>query len=222
MKAIILARVSTEEQKDAGNSLPAQIVRMEEYCKRKGFDIAETFSFDESAYKTKRDEFDKVLEYLKTHSEKFAFCFDNVARLSRNVFDKRVSLLYDKAVADEIELHFVSDGQVIGPSMSAVEKFQFGMSLGLAKYYSDAISDNVKRAFEQKRRVGEWTGGVRIGYLNVSLDAEDRKSTRLNSSHSSTSYAVFCLQKGRGSRYAGELQRQLLGVVCLILEQFLP
>src|SRR3989338_3770225 len=174
MKAIILARVSTEEQKDAGNSLPAQIVRMEEYCKRKGFDIAETFSFDESAYKTKRDEFDKILEYLKTNKEKIAVCFDKVDRLSRNVFDKRVSLLYDKAVADEIELHFVSDGQVIGPSMSAVEKFQFGMSLGLAKYYSDAISDNVKRAFEKKRRDGEWTGAVRLGYLNVSLDAEKR------------------------------------------------
>ena len=39
--------------------------------------------------------------------------------------------------------------------MSAVEKFQFGMSLGLAKYYSDAIGDNVKRAFEKKRRNGE-------------------------------------------------------------------
>ena len=51
MKAIILARVSTEEQKDAGNSLPAQIVRMEEYCKRKGFEIAETFSFDEGKWK---------------------------------------------------------------------------------------------------------------------------------------------------------------------------
>src|SRR3989338_8877309 len=174
MKAIILARVSTEEQKDAGNSLPAQIVRMEEYCKRKGFDIAETFSFDESAYKTKRDEFDKVLEYLKTHSEKFAVCFDKVDRLSRNVFDKRVSLLYDKAVADEIELHFVSDGQVIGPSMSAVEKFQFGMSLGLAKYYSDAISANVNRAFEQKRRVGEWTGKAPIGYKNIHLNEEKR------------------------------------------------
>lgn len=174
MKAVILARVSTEEQKDAGNSLPAQISRMESYCKRKGFEIAETFSFDESAYKTKRDEFDKVLEYLKDSKEKIAICFDKVDRLSRNVFDKRVSLLYEKAVADEIELHFVSDGQIIGPAMSAVDKFQFGMSLGLAKYYSDAISDNVKRAFEQKRRVGEWTGGVRLGYLNVSLDAEKR------------------------------------------------
>lgn len=155
MKAIILARVSTEEQKEAGNSLPAQIARLTSYCERRGFEVVETFSFDESAYKTKRDEFDRILKYLETTKEKIAICFDKVDRLSRNVFDKRVSLLYEKAVADEIELHFVSDGQIIGPSMSAVEKFQFGMSLGLAKYYSDAISDNTRRAFEQKRRQGE-------------------------------------------------------------------
>lgn len=170
MKAIILARVSTEEQKDAGNSLPAQIKRIEDYCKRKGFDIAETFSFDESAYKTKRDEFDKILEYLEQHKELVAVCFDKVDRLSRNVFDKRVSLLYEKAVAGDIELHFVSDGQVINTDMSAVQKFQFGMSLGLAKYYSDAISDNVKRAYEQKRRSGEWTGKAPIGYKNITID----------------------------------------------------
>src|SRR5690348_17507589 len=30
---------------------------------------------------------------------------------------------------------------------------------------------------------------------NLSLDWEDRKSTRLNSSHPSISYAVFCLKK---------------------------
>jgi DNA invertase Pin-like site-specific DNA recombinase len=58
--------------------------------------------------------------------------------------------------------------------MSAVEKFQFGMSLGLAKYYSDAISDNVKRALSKKGVIGEWTGKVRLGYLNVSLDQEKR------------------------------------------------
>lgn len=32
MKAILIARVSTEEQKEAGNSLPAQIARLERYC----------------------------------------------------------------------------------------------------------------------------------------------------------------------------------------------
>jgi len=172
MKAIILARVSTEEQKEAGNSLPAQIERLKSYCIRKGFDVVRTFSFDESAYKTKRDEFDKVLEYLKASKEKIAVCFDKVDRLSRNVFDKRVSLLYDKAVANEVELHFASDNQIVGSSMSAVEKFHFGINLGLAKYYSDAISDSVKRAFEQKRRSGQWTGPAPIGYKNVPSDED--------------------------------------------------
>ncbi len=169
MKAVILARVSTEEQKDAGNSLPAQLERMRQYCKRMSFEIVETFSFDESAYKTKRDEFDRILEFLETHKEKIAICFDKVDRLSRNVFDKRVSRLYDKAVADEIELHFASDGQVVGPAMSASDKFRFGMSLGLAKYFSDAISDNVNRAFEQKRRQGQWLSRAPIGYVYVTL-----------------------------------------------------
>ena len=176
MKAINVSRVSTEEQKEAGNSLPAQIERIGSYCKKKSFDVIKSFSFDESAYKDKRDEFDNLLEYVQevAKKEKVAVCFDKVDRLSRSVFDKRVGTLYEMAVADRIELHFVSDGQIINNQMSAVEKFQFGMSLGLAKYYSDAIGDNVKRAFEQKRRNGEWTGAVRLGYLNVSLDAEKR------------------------------------------------
>ena len=149
MKAINVSRVSTEEQKEAGNSLPAQIERINSYCVRKSFNIIQSYSFDESAYKDKRDEFDKLLEYVQKVSkkEKVAVCFDKVDRLSRSVFDKRVGILYEMAIADRIELHFVSDGQVINNQMSAVEKFQFGMSLGLAKYYSDAISNNVKRVF---------------------------------------------------------------------------
>jgi len=47
MKAIILARVSTEEQKEAGNFLPAQIERLKNYCKAKGFEIAKIFSLME-------------------------------------------------------------------------------------------------------------------------------------------------------------------------------
>src|SRR3712207_5239803 len=35
----------------------------------------------------------------------------------------------------------------------------------------------------------------RSRYANLGLPAEDRKSTRLNSSHANISYAVFCLKK---------------------------
>src|SRR5689334_24067236 len=42
-----------------------------------------------------------------------------------------------------------------------------------------------------QRRLGDEVGAVVLGVV----DREDRKSTRLNSSHSSISYAVFCLKK---------------------------
>ncbi|MDD5693123.1 MAG: recombinase family protein [Patescibacteria group bacterium] len=174
MKAIILARVSTEEQKEAGNSLPAQITRLKTYCKQKGFTIEKEYSFDESAYKTKRDDFDKILDYLKSSKEKIVVCFDKVDRFSRNVFDKRVSYLYELAMRDKIELHFTSDNLIITPNISATEKFHFGMNLGLAKYYSDAISDNVKRANETKIKKQEWAGWAPIGYQNT----EDEKGTK--------------------------------------------
>ena len=179
MKAINVSRVSTEEQKEAGNSLPAQIERIRKYCERKGFEVAEKdiLSFDESAYKEKRDDFDskiitRIDEIIK--KEKVAVCFDKVDRLARNVFDKRVAYLYQLALEGKIELHFVSDNQIISDKLSATEKSGFSMSLVMASYYSNAISDNVKRAFEQKRRNGEWIGAVRLGYLNVSLDVEKR------------------------------------------------
>ena len=167
MKAIILARVSTEEQKEAGNSLPAQIVRMKNYCNQKGFQVVKELSFDESAYKTKRNDFDKIIDYIKQSKEKMIVCFDKVDRFSRNVFDKRVASLNEMALTNKIELHFTSDNLVINSEMTANSNFMFSINLSLAKYYSDAIADNVKRANETKVKKGEWPGWAPIGYLNV-------------------------------------------------------
>jgi site-specific DNA recombinase len=167
MKAILIARVSTEEQREAGNSLPAQVARLESYCKQKGFTVLKACSFDESAYTDDRTEFDNIINFILEQKDKIALCCDKVDRLSRNVFDKRISLLYEKALSDQLELHFVSDGQIITSKISAVEKFNFSISLGLAKYYSDAISDNVRRAMEQKLRKGEWPAKAPYGYKNI-------------------------------------------------------
>ena len=193
MKAVILARVSTEEQKEAGSSLPAQIARLEVYCQRNKFEIIQTYSFDESAYGTKRDEFDKILDLIAKTKERLAICFDKVDRLSRNVFDKRVSILYEKALAGQIELHFASDGQVLNDSISATQKFQFQINLGLAKYYSDAISDSVKRVNELKRRNGEITGRVPIGYTSKKEGSSPREVTPdpLRSPHITRAFELY-------------------------------
>src|SRR2546430_13443710 len=40
------------------------------------------------------------------------------------------------------------------------------------------------------------------GHDSVGIELPDRKSTRLNSSHSQISYAVFCLKKKKSSYFA--------------------
>jgi len=95
MKAILIARVITTEQKEAGNSLPAQQARLRKYCEQKGFEILRICSFDESAYTNQRNDFDSIIDFILEQKEKITVCCDKVDRLSRNVFDKRISVLYD-------------------------------------------------------------------------------------------------------------------------------
>src|SRR2546430_4337478 len=54
----------------------------------------------------------------------------------------------------------------------------------------------VTSALLELRGVGKRFGGVvAVNGLDLTVEAGDRKSTRLNSSHSQISYAVFCLKK---------------------------
>ena len=79
MKAILIARVSTEEQKEAGNSLPAQEARLKKHCQNKGFEVLKMCSFDESAYKEQRNKFDSIIDFILEQKEKVfraLFCYD--------------------------------------------------------------------------------------------------------------------------------------------------
>ena len=166
MKAIILARVSTEEQKEAGNSLPAQLVRLQNYAERKGLKVIQKVSFDESAFKVKREKFNNVIEILKESKEPIALCCDKIDRLLRN-FTKELVLLEKLRTEGMVELHFPSDNIVLHKDSPASDLFRFTMGVSLAKYYSDSISDNVKRAYENKIKRGEWIGKAPIGYINI-------------------------------------------------------
>src|SRR5207245_11178443 len=50
-------------------------------------------------------------------------------------------------------------------------------------------------AFCRRSMVGSPFDGVEAGFSGTRFAEQDRKSTRLNSSHGSISYAVFCLKK---------------------------
>jgi site-specific DNA recombinase len=139
--------------------------------------------------------------------------------LSRNVFDKRVSWLYEMAVTDRIEIHFVSDNQIINSKIGAAEKFNFSISLGLANYYSNAISDNVKRANEAGRSKGLVFTSLPEGYLgrsnNVTLSDNSHLITeafRLFSSgdYTQTSLTNYLNKDGYKSKNGKRLIRQAL------------
>src|SRR3989344_7074135 len=174
MKAIILARVSTEEQKEAGNSLPAQQERLRQYIKRNTrLELIKEFVFDESAYKEHRKEFEKIIAYIIEQKEIVAICCDKVDRLSRDFLVGLPDL--ERLRRDgKIELHFPSDNLVLHRDSPATDLFHFNIAVSLAQYYSNSISDNTRRAFEHKRKLGEWTGQPRIGYMNITLGDEKK------------------------------------------------
>src|SRR2546430_2861644 len=62
--------------------------------------------------------------------------------------------------------------------------------------------------------LGQWfryfTGALQVTGALLVLIPRDRKSTRLNSSHSQISYAVFCLKKKNIVRQRGVLDAQLV------------
>jgi len=173
MKTIILARVSTQEQKEAGNSLPAQQARMRGYIDRlPRLELDKEFIFDESAYKEHRKEFQKVVDYIVSQKEVVTLCCDKVDRLTRD-FLVGLPALERLRREGKIELHFPSDNLVLHQNSPATDLFHFNIAVSLAQYYSNAIGDNVKRTFEQKRKRGDWNGKPRLGYKNIEL--EDKK-----------------------------------------------
>ena len=93
--------------------------------------------------------------------------FDKIDRYTRNSNSKEVSELNDLCKSGKIEIHFPSDSLYINQKSSAQEHFMLNMGVSTAQYYSDSISDNVKRRNQQKWRDGEWCGKAPIGYMNT-------------------------------------------------------
>src|SRR5690606_39433270 len=68
---------------------------------------------------------------------------------------------------------------------------------GASRSEAHAVHNVVETGFEQldKRFTSVATTALGFGKVLAELLLEDRKSTRLNSSHVKISYAVFCLKK---------------------------
>src|SRR2546430_7780076 len=66
---------------------------------------------------------------------------------------------------------------------------------GTSKVKGKASFGVGKKRDEMKKADHDWANNPRWKGISRSYSLRDRKSTRLNSSHSQISYAVFCLKK---------------------------
>jgi site-specific DNA recombinase len=170
MKAYLIARVSTEDQIDA---LPAQVYRLKDYAELNDYDY-ELVEITESAYKLERSKFRKFLEELKSEKHPFILVFDKIDRYTRDSSSEEVQIMKKLYRSGKAELHFPSDNLKIHRESPAADLMRLGMGEVVSQYYSDSISDNVKRRFEQKLRDGEWIGQAPLGYKNVDLPNEKK------------------------------------------------
>lgn len=185
MKAILLARVSTEEQ-----NTESQLIKLKEYADKEGFEYTkkDIFDFHESAYKSNREHFQEVIAYLNEQKDKVALCCDKVDRLLRNFLHIRpIQELLEK---DKLELHFPSDNLVLRNDSYATDKFKFNLGALLAQYYSDAISDNVKRSIYKRIKSGQILGKAPYGYRNLKLD-DDTKTVEVDPFEASVVLKIF-------------------------------
>ena len=165
MKAIILARVSTEEQMTEGQSIPAQLARAQDYSKRKNLEVIAEYQFDESSIKDKRAKFEKVIDQIKKSKDKIALIVETVDRLQRSF--KESVMLDELRKQDKLELHFIRENLIIHKNSNSSEIQRWDLAVFVAKSFVLQISDNVKRTIEQKIKKGELAGKAPFGYLNT-------------------------------------------------------
>ncbi len=162
-KAVILARVSSKEQED-GYSIDAQKHRLQEYCKRKNLTVLKVFEIVESSTKGDRKRFTEMLAFVRRYKDCIAIVADKVDRVQRSF--KEFPVLDDLICRGSIELHFNTENYIIHRESRSTDRTMWSMSVLMAQSYTDAMSDNIKRSLEHKRRNGEWSGPAPLGYLN--------------------------------------------------------
>lgn len=165
MKAIILARVSTDEQMKLGQSIPAQLFKAREYCKAKNLEIFKEYQFDESSTKDQREKFELVLQEIKKSKEKIALIVETIDRLQRSF--KESVILEELRKQDKVEIHFLRENLVISINSNSADLLRWDMGVMFARSYVLQLSDNVKRTIYQKIREGKWPGKAPYGYLNT-------------------------------------------------------
>ena len=161
MKYYLYARKSTEDEERQKMSIEAQLAELADYAQKEGIEIAEMFTESKSAKKPGRRVFNEMIAKIEASNEPIGLIAWHPDRLARNSVDggRIIYLIDDGKLA---ALRFPTFW--FEPTPQGL--FMLQVSFGQSKYYSDNLSENVKRGIRQKLRRGEWYNLAPFGYAN--------------------------------------------------------
>lgn len=170
-RAIIYARVSTDEQAEKGYSLQTQVEQMREYAKQHGMEVAcELRDEGQSGAKLNRpalDELRRLLE-LKEADAVIVFAAD---RLSRNL--AHLLILREEFNRAGVELHYTNRGKSQDTAESRLLENVEGV---IAEFEREKIRERTRRGKIAKAKAGKWvgTGRAPYGFRQVGKGADAR------------------------------------------------
>ena len=163
IKAVIYARVSSEEQKKEGFSIPAQLDLLRAYAKEHHIEIVNEFTEAETAKQAGRHQFNEMLKFLKKHKDIKSILCEKTDRLYRN-FKDYVNLDVDET---GYSVYLVKEGVVLTPSSGSHEKLVHGLKVLLAKNFIDNLREETQKGRLKKVQEGYYIGQVPYGYKKI-------------------------------------------------------
>ena len=159
--AVLYARVSSKEQEREGYSIDAQIRLLRDYARKEGIAVMQEFVDVETARKSGRTEFNKMLSFLKKNKSVETLLVEKTDRLYRNISDW---VTIDNF---KLSVHFVKENTVLSEDSRSNDKFMHGIKVLMAKNYVDNLSEETKKGMTEKAAQGTWPSCAPLGYNNV-------------------------------------------------------
>ena len=141
-------------------SIEAQLFELREFARKENLEIVETFQESRSAKTPGREVFNKMMEKIES-MENVGILAWHPDRLARNSVDGgRIIYLVDQKKITSLRFSTFW----FEPTPQGL--FMLQVAFGQSKYYSDNLTQNVKRGMRQKVRRGEWLTKAPFGYVN--------------------------------------------------------
>jgi DNA invertase Pin-like site-specific DNA recombinase len=159
-KYFLYARKSTEDDDRQVMSIEAQLFELRELARKENLEILEEFQESKSAKTPGREVFGEMFAKIEKLDGVGILAW-HPDRLARNSVDGG-RVIYAVDTRKVVSLRFPTFW--FEPTPQGL--FMLQVAFGQSKYYSDNLSDNIKRGVRQKLRRGEWLNLAPFGYTN--------------------------------------------------------